>query len=287
MINDEIQNQQSGDNSFNYQASGNITIINNNGITQENAKQIFMEMFKANMPKLREIAKEEANKSAEQVSDSIALELAKLNETNSEIILKRLADADMQIALIEAQKNYAKYPDANKLEQLTKLFLSKGLETRISLRNMMLDEAINTVAKMSQAQIDFLSYIVQKFTFIADVKTARELYEKYLKKLLVFSPSFDKLTLNDISYLDYLNCIKNRPYKIVDNDIVSVLKKQYSHILGSNSNIKNNLCQIDIGAKELIEKDLNLPSIDLTPLGILIGIKNIEIKTNEIINWNF
>lgn len=287
MINDEIQNQQSGDNSFNYQASGNITIINNNGITQENAKQIFMEMFKANMPKLREIAKEEANKSAEQVSDSIALELAKLNETNSEIILKRLADADMQIALIEAQKNYAKYPDANKLEQLTKLFLSKGLETRISLRNMMLDEAINTVAKMSQAQIDFLSYIVQKFTFIADVKTAQELYEKYLKKLLVFSTSFDKLTLNDISYLDYLNCIKNRPYKIVDNDIVSVLKKQYSHILGSNSNIKNNLCQINIGAKELIEKDLNLPSIDLTPLGILIGIKNIEIKTNEIINWNF
>ena len=286
MINDEIQNQQSGDNSFNCQAGGNITIINN-GITQENVKQIFMEMFKANMPKLREIAKEEANKSAEQVSDSIALELTKLNETNSEIILKRLADADMQIALIETQKNYAKYPDANKLEQLTKLFLSKGLETRISLRNMMLDEAINTVAKMSQAQIDFLSYIVQKFTFIADVKTAQELYKKYLKKILFFSTSFDKLTLNDINYLDYLNCIKNRPYKIIDNDIVSVLKKQYSHILGSNSNIKNNLCQIDIGAKELIEKDLNLPSIDLTPLGILIGIKNIEIKTNEIINWNF
>ena len=58
MINDEIQNQQSGDNSFNCQAGGNITIINN-GITQENVKQIFMEMFKANMPKLREIAKEE------------------------------------------------------------------------------------------------------------------------------------------------------------------------------------------------------------------------------------
>ena len=174
MINDEIQNQQSGDNSFNCQAGGNITIINN-GITQENAKQIFMEMFKANMPKLREIAKEEANKSAEQVSDSIALELAKLDKVNSEAILKRLTDADMQIALIEAQMNYAKYPDSNKLEQLTKLFLSKGLETRISLRNMMLDEAINTVPKMSQPQIDFLSYIVQKFTFIADVKTSQEL----------------------------------------------------------------------------------------------------------------
>ena len=49
MINDDIQNQQTGNNSNNYQAKGNITIINNNGITQENAHQIFMEIFKANM----------------------------------------------------------------------------------------------------------------------------------------------------------------------------------------------------------------------------------------------
>ena len=61
------QIQKAGNNSQNYQSNGdlyidqankNITIINQYGITKENAKKELMQIFKDNMPKLREMAKE-------------------------------------------------------------------------------------------------------------------------------------------------------------------------------------------------------------------------------------
>ena len=33
--------------------------------------------------------------------------------------------------------------------------------------------------------------------------------------------------------------------------------------------------------------DVNLPFVELIPLGILIGLKNIEIKTGDSLNWKF
>ncbi len=286
MINNESQTQKAGNNSTNYQAQGNITIVNQYGITEENVKEFILETLKDNLPAFREIALEEANKSIQKISDFITEKIAELNSEIREIIFKRLVQPDMQIALIEVQKNYAKYPDEDKLEQLTSLLLSKGVEERMSLRNHLLDEAIDTIVNISQSQIDFLSYLTQKQVFIADAKNLNEIYKKYIDKLLKYSYSFEKLTQNDIDYLDYLKCIKNRPYKIVNNDIVSILKKQYK-IASPNENIKRELVQINNFSSILIDKDMNLPSIDLTPLGVLIAITNIQVKTGEIINWNF
>ena len=100
---------------------------------------------------------------------------------------------------------------------------------------------------------------------------------------MVHSYVLDVATYSDVDYLDQIGCIKRRPYKIVDQTLVDILKKQYQNI----NNAQSSLTQLDPNLKSLFTKDANLPSIDLTPLGILIGLKNIEIKTGDVLNWNF
>lgn len=284
MIKDDIQKQSSGDNSTNYQARGNINIINN--YANFNKEELHTELsliFKENMPILRQIAQDEAISRAEELNNNLINKISQLEENLLHKVIERLSEPDTQMAIYEAQKNYAKYKSEDKLEQFTHLLLSKGLEKASSVRNYLLDEAIETISKMNQVQIDFLSYLVRKFTKIIDVKNISDLHEKYIKKILVHSYVFDVATYSDVDYLDQIGCIKNRPYKIVDQTLVDILKKQYQNI----NNAQSSLTQLDPNLKSLFTKDANLPSIDLTPLGILIGLKNIEIKTGDVLNWNF
>lgn len=284
MIKDDIQKQSSGDNSTNYQAQGNINIINNYScINKEDLHNELLLIFKENIPILRKIAQEEALNRAEELNNNFIDKISQLEESLLHKMTERLSEPDMQIAIYEAQKNYAKYKSEDKLEQFTNLLLSKGLEKASSVRNYLLDEAIITISKMNQTQIDFLSYLVRKFTKIVDAIRVSDLHEKYIKKILIHSYVLDVVTYSDVDYLDQIGCIKRRPYKIVDQTLVDILKKQYQNI----NNAPSSLTQLDPNINSLFSKDANLPSIDLTPLGILIGLKNIEIKTGDILNWNF
>lgn len=93
------------------------------------------------------------------------------------------------------------------------------------------------------------------------------------------------LTYSGIDYLDQLACIIRRPYQIVDQNISDKIKKYYSIKLGKN--LEQELCKIDTKVAKLISKDSTIPPIDLNPLGVLIGLQNIEIKTGIILNWDF
>lgn len=283
MINDDIQKQQSGDNSVNYQAHGNISIVY--GITKENAKEELLQIFKENMPVIKKMAFETINKSAEELIDFLLEEIIKFEEDLQKQIFQRMSEPDMQIAIFEAQKNYARYPDDDKLKLFTKLLIAKGKEERKSLRNILLDDAITTITKMNQLQIDFLSYQVLKTAIPTEVYSVQDLYEKYIKKCFIFDNIFGVLTYSSIDYLDQLACIKRRPYKIVDQNISDKIKKYYSIKLGQN--LEHELCEIDTKVAELIRKDSSIPPIDLNPLGVLIGLQNIEIKTGNVLNWDF
>lgn len=284
MIKDENQKQCSGNNSTNYQAHGNINIVNNYScINKEDLHNELLLIFKENIPVLRKIAQDEALNRAEELNDNFIDKISQLEESLLHNMTERLSEPDMQIAIYEAQKNYAKYKSEDKLEQFTNLLLSKGLEKASSVRNYLLDEAIITISKMNQTQIDFLSYLVRKFTKIVDATKVSDLHEKYIKKILIHSYVLDVATYSDVDYLDQIGCIKRRPYKIVDQTLIDILKKQYQNI----NNAPSSLTQLDPNINSLFAKDANLPSIDLTPLGILIGLKNIEIKTGDILNWNF
>lgn len=285
MINDDIQKQQSGDNSTNLQAKS--IVINQYSITTDNAKTELLQLFIENMPILRKMALDVANKRVEELNNSFINKIANLEKDIADKIYQRLSQPDMQITIFETQKNYAKYGDKEKLELFVKLLISKGLEKASSLKNLLLDDAISTINKMNQAQIDFLSYLVRKHAIVFDVQNTLDIYDKYLAKILIHSYTLSVLTHSDIDYLAHLGCIVKRPYQIIDYTIIDIIKKQYETIIGSNSNIIQIFSQINSNSKDLLERDVNLPFVELMPLGILIGLKNIEIKTGDSLNWNF
>lgn len=285
MINDDIQKQQSGDNSTNLQAKS--IVINQYSITTDNAKTELLQLFIENMPILRKMALDVANKRVEELNNSFINKIANLEKDIADKIYQRLSQPDMQITIFETQKNYAKYGDKEKLELFVKLLISKGLEKASSLKNLLLDDAISTINKMNQAQIDFLSYLVRKHTIVFDVQNTLDIYDKYLAKILIHSYTLSVLTHSDIDYLAHLGCIVKRPYQIIDDTIIDIIKKQYKTIIGSNLNIIQIFSQINSNSKDLLERDVNLPFVELMPLGILIGLKNIEIKTGDSLNWNF
>ncbi len=107
----------------------------------------------------------------------------------------------------------------------------------------------------------------------------------YIKKCFIFDNIFGVLTYSGIDYLGQLACIIRRPYQIIDQNISDKIKKYYSIKLGKN--LEQKLCKIDTKVAELISKDSTIPPIDLNPLGVLIGLQNIEIKTGIVLNWNF
>ncbi len=251
MINDDIQKQQSGDNSNNYQAQGNITIINQYGITRENIQEELSLFFQENMPIFRNVAQNIANERAEELNNAFINQIAELENGIIDKIYKRLSEPDMQIAIFEAQKNYAKYGDKEKLEQFIKLLINKGIEDCNSLKNILLDDAITTVSKMKQAQIDFLSYLVRKHTIIMDAHSNMELYEKYIRKIFKHNYALNVLTNADIDYLDLLGCLKRRPYKIIDYTIIDIIKKQYANIVGLNTNVIQIFSQIEMQSQKI------------------------------------
>lgn len=291
MINNNNQNQNNGDNSVNLQAQGNITnnYTENNyhyGITKENVKSELLQLFIENMPILRKIALDVANERAEQLNNSFISQISKL-EKDMDKIYQRVSEPDVQMAIFEAQKNYAKYGDEDKLEQFVKLLIDKSLEECSTLKNILLDEAITTVAKITKSQTDFLSYLVYKQCFYADAKSIPELYEKHIKKFLSFAHVLTNITHFDIGFMTQLNCIEASKFRIVDDNIIDIIIKQYGSRFGTNDVIKRELYQIDSDLIDLIKKDEDYPTFYLTQVGGLIGTKNIEIKTGDVLYWNY
>lgn len=287
MINDDVQKLQSGDNSNNYQAQGNITVINQYGITRENIQEELSSFFQENMPIFRNVAQNIANERAEELNNAFITQIAELENDIVDKIYKRLSEPDMQMAIFESQKNYAKYGDKEKLEQFVKLLIDKGIENCNSLKNILLDEAITTVTKITKIQMDFLSYLVYKHWFYADAKSIKELYEKHIKKFIPYAYTLEKITNFDIGFIKQLNCIETTNFKIVDDNIIDIIVKQYGSKFGTNNDIKRELCKIDASLIDLIEIDINYQTFYLTQVGLLIGTKNIEIKTSDIINMLF
>lgn len=239
------------------------------------------------MPILRKIAFDVANERAEELNNSFINQIAKLEKDIVDKIYQRLSQPDLQMAIFEAQKNYAKYGDKEKLEQFVKLLINKGMEDCNSLKNILLDEAITTVAKITKTQTDFLSYLIYKNWFYVDAKNITELYEKHIRKILAYASILTNLTHFDIGFLTQLNCVEASKFNIVDDNIIDIITKQHGSKFGTCDEIKKELCKIDSSVADLIERDKNFPTFYLKQVGVLIGTKNIEIKNNDFINILF
>lgn len=150
MIKDDIQKQEGGDSSTNLQGK-NITI--NQGVSYTDAKEIALDVYKANFLQLSQEAADQARARAEELTDDF---LIKLKEENENAVAE-MSTPGMQAALYEAQKQYAKTGDKNLEGLLVDILVERASTPERNIHQIVLDESLTVASKLTTEQMDALT----------------------------------------------------------------------------------------------------------------------------------
>lgn len=187
----------SGNKSTNFQARDNVNFhqTNNNfGVSAGEARHIALDVFKANFYELSEKANAIAIKRAEELVDNF---LSKIERENP-ILLKKIQDPDVQYAVLNAQRQYARSGDIKTLELLTQLLKNRFQSNSGSLKSIVLNESIEVLPKLT---IDHVSIITTLFLVKnCQLSSVRHLIEN-LNKIMP-----DKILelKRDVSFFEHL-----------------------------------------------------------------------------------
>jgi hypothetical protein len=150
MINDKVQKQEAGDSSTNLQGQ---SIVINQGISYSDAKDIALDVYKANYIQLSQDAAELARSRAEELTDDF---LAKLKEEKEEAI-SEISTPSMQSAIYDAQKQYARTGDKDLEELLVDILVERAITPDRSIKQIVLDEALVVAGKLTSEHMDALT----------------------------------------------------------------------------------------------------------------------------------
>lgn len=197
---DEVkQNIKSGDSSTNIQAES----VNLSGLNYEQVKDIALLVFKDNFTKLSDVAQKVAIGRAIEFTENY---LRTLNERNP-LSIKNLGDPGIQTALYAAQVEFAKSGDKSLFDVLTDLLVDRTIEKERNLVQIVLEESIHTVSKLTQNQLDTLTTVfLLKYITFSQINTVENL-EVVLKNN--FAPFFETLNHEPSLYqhLEYCRCL--------------------------------------------------------------------------------
>lgn len=212
--------QSNGDNSINQQAKE----INNYGISYQDAKDIALDIFKNNFLKLSEEANELIMSRVNKLLDDF---LDQLRKDNGKGVLES-KNPDFQYVLYEASKNYARSGEDTQEELLVNLLVERTKHTSRNLLQIVLDESISVVQKLTQEQINILSVIfILKNTRVVQAANISEVFENY-RKLII--PLTKVITDNytNVQHLTYTSCGTE---SIGSNTIIQGLRQTYPGLL--------------------------------------------------------
>lgn len=222
---DEKQNQNIKDNSIGLQAGNNIII---QGMTYNDVKEIFYDLFNANFPKIQEIARKEADKRIELLLQTFFNEL--INNKDA-IDINKFSSPNIQYEISQLTINVARYGNTDNFYLLSKL-LTQQLNTKTtSALNQMVSECLSIIPKLSKQQLYILvlQIIVKKIGYtekdIKDYDKHLKTYDEYINYLINQSSDSTNIAQN-IHYLKLINCLISAPTN--PDNIYSYIKKQLS-----------------------------------------------------------
>jgi len=143
------QTQKSGAHSTNVQ----VDTVNNYGISYVDVREIALQTFKDNFYELSESAKKIALERAEELISSF---LDKL-EKESPSLINKIQEPDIQYAVINAQKQYARSGGPDTLELLSDLLKYRFQAEEGSLKGIVLNESIEVMPKLTTNQIKLIT----------------------------------------------------------------------------------------------------------------------------------
>lgn len=234
--------QEAGDQSVNLQAAGNIVV----GVTYEDVRQIALDVYKANAIELAATAKQVAVARAEEITDKFLEELKDKNPS----AVSQASRPDFQIALLEAQRAYAKTGDKELATVLVDLLVNRTKQDPRSLREIVLAESLQVVPRLTIAQINTISTIFllrsSQDRSIAKLEQLGQWYDRYL------APVVSSLSKSETLYrhLVYSNAATQELGAI---NIAGIFKQTYPGLFTRGFDIVN--------MQDLIEKYPDLKSV--------------------------
>jgi hypothetical protein len=144
--------QQGGEDSTNYQAGGSI-IIHQHGLTLQEARQVALDVIKANS---RELMLEAADIFRGRIGQLVDHYLTALS-SNSPHQMASLRDPDMQYALISAGIAYGRSGEEYIENTLVELLVERASLPERSLKQIILNEAIAIAPRLMKYQLNILS----------------------------------------------------------------------------------------------------------------------------------
>lgn len=230
----------------------------NVGVSPQAASQIAINLFMENFPKLQE----EARRVAQERADAFCN--ATISKLEKEGVKDYFAfkDPDVQYALLEAQKKYARLGTAEMLETLSSLICKRVQNDKDFELKIAIDKAIEIAPMLKMEQLNYLTLLFYaKRVVFRDTKTLEDFSNIYAE----IAKKYNIVDLNSISYLNIHGCLQIH--------LGSVLA-DYSEKFGKTEEELEKMCPLIL--KQFIHNDY-APSY----VGIILAIINIEIKTGE------
>lgn len=196
----KTQQQQGGDRSVNLQGE---TVIYQAGISMSDARTIAEDVFKANALELAGIAKTVATARCEEWSSAF---LRKLRQ-ESPALLGTLVDPDIQHVLFSAQRDFARSGDSALGEDLIDLLVKRCLAEPQSLEQLVLNEAVATLPKLTRGQVATLTAIwslTRKYD--PTISSAAQLASNLARHIAPLVPDISASKAN-LEHLSYAGCL--------------------------------------------------------------------------------
>jgi hypothetical protein len=207
------QQLRAGDQSLNIQVA-NVNV----GLTYADVRDMVIDLFKENFPKLRKEAAAIAMERAEEITDQF---LNKLAETHPEAI-SNARDPDMQMALLQVQREYARSGDKELGELLVDMLVDRSSQAGRSMRQLVLNEALNAAPRLTVAGINILSVIWLVRNVRHGAGNLRELHDALRRNLAPFAGV--QASFTELRHLEYAGCVS---LGIAQHDIIETTRFTY------------------------------------------------------------
>lgn len=146
---DKGQDQKADRGGTALQSGRDLIVISQTGMTYRDVREIAVDAVRESFKELASLAREVASKRAEEITDKYFERLLAENPSAFE----HATDPDFQFALRTAQQQFARSGDAATGELLVQLLVDRGKQPKRNLMQLVINEALETVGKLTDQQI--------------------------------------------------------------------------------------------------------------------------------------
>jgi hypothetical protein len=253
------QKQISGENSIQIQnKDGNVTI--QQGITYTEIEKIFLNLFEANFPKL---LREANNEALENIKDMLEILKEKIDINKEKIDMLKVSSTNVQYHINNAMLNVGRKGKKIDISMLTDTLISLFENNQNEVFDLVLEEALNIIPKMTKKGVLYLSMIYFYYYSIFNFLNVEDEFKEFEK---IFKVTFE-INEVEILYLETLGCLSSEKGIILGARLQKQIEKGYKIDYEHNTYFKE------------LNKKLEANRINqlfLTPLGWFIAILNLR-----------